>query len=135
MNLSIIIKFFDDRNTLEIRESIRRRSLIPVKQPFFLRRSEANKAFQSNEPQEGFGPSGEGQSPLSSLILSEAQAELKTSVPFAVLPVRTGISKRALPFGRLNEGSPEGGEIRNLPPLAGSFPAFLPEQESGPPEA
>ena len=29
-----------------------------------------------------------------------------------------GISKRGTtPFGRLNEGCPEGGEIRNLPPL------------------
>ena len=36
----------------------------------------------------------------------------------AGLPVCTGKSKRAHPFGRLNEGSPEGGEIRNLPPLA-----------------
>ena len=36
----------------------------------------------------------------------------------AGLPVRRGKSKRALPFGRLNEGmgSGEGGEIRNLPP-------------------
>ena len=28
------------------------------------------------------------------------------------------IQKGRAPFGRLNEGSPEGGEIRNLPPLA-----------------
>ena len=36
-----------------------------------------------------------------------------------LLPTSTGISKRGTtPFGRLNEGSPEGGEIRNLPPLA-----------------
>ncbi len=46
-----------------------------------------------------------------------------------------GVSKGELSFGRLNEGSPEGGEIRNLPPLAGSLPTFLPEQESRPPEA
>ena len=47
-----------------------------------------------------------------------------------------GISKRGMTsFGRLNEGCPEGGEIRNLPPLTGSFPPFLPGQERGPPEA
>ena len=45
------------------------------------------------------------------------------------------VSKGDLPVGRLNEGSPEGGEIRNLPPLAGSLPTFLPEQESMLPEA
>ena len=46
-----------------------------------------------------------------------------------------GVSKGEHPFGRLNEGSPEGGEIRNLPPPAGSLLTFLPEQESKPPEA
>ena len=49
--------------------------------------------------------------------------------------VCTGVSKGELPYGRLNEGSPEGGEIRNLPPLAGSLPTFLLGQESRPPEA
>ena len=31
---------------------------------------------------------------------------------------RGDFQKGRAPFGRLNEGSPEGGEIRNLPPLA-----------------
>ena len=52
----------------------------------------------------------------------------------AGLPVRTGKSKRALSFGRLNEGSPEGGEIRNLPPLPGRvFASFLHGQKEWPP--
>ena len=86
--------------------------------------ADLSKKFFKTTPLGGLRPSQGKTKPSSSRHSERGEKEVEESVLLAGLPVRTGKSKRALPFSRLNEGSPER-ERFGIFPLWRVFASFL----------